>query len=657
MRLGMRPPCSPFKFARSQASCTSPRSSAPGSERMLSNIELFLPLFTSFLADFELMPTQGIHYPSNIQRPCRFAQLQGAPPTAAGSSFQMVGSRPVPSRSLGLWLSPAMGRCLVFQPGESYGKLIIRRYPKVLEGFQSWPRTLRLRDSCQGHCRNRKPCTPTDNKNKPVPSRDQIRLVVRDIEPSLEFHTDSRCFPNPCDNFPNPCDNCPILHSQTTTIWPWHQLPHSARRALSTNTSPWSHGHHEWCCQQGTPDDSNFIWTKVTHLHRFYREAEKNARKGLLETVSALWKRGISNWIWICWALKLDAEVNTAIPVESREPSSLMEPKPLCVNWGNDHGFSPPMSSKPCWESYMGSPMKPAWQRLATVGSNWPIPTFSTLSEAAWSTAKISKFPAMLGPLAVPMVCFQAMEWANESQDCQDLRIFTSLFCESYQLFMRVPNLEEQKSPKTGAKTVSSETTIIHCDQCSAWCAAFLDSCVLWFINRGSGTIPYIPCISELALERWPWQLWHCKEPTGFAIWLHLLDPSGLHCTSVRSRTSRFHMAASPAHPTQGGTGGTGGTVELWNCCEYGYHWYHWYHWYHLSLVGAFFAFRTSTSPSCWMPYESSEPTATGGRCGRSSEPTATQPVVFCDEKNESEKRHHIYIPQFMISKRQETLS
>ena len=38
------------------------------------------------------------------------------------------------------------------------------------------------------------------------------------------------------------------------------------------------------------------------------------------------------------------------------------------------------------------------------------------------------------------------------------------------------------------------------------------------------------------------------------------------------------------------------------------------------------------------MPYESSEPTATGGRCGRSSEPTATQPVVFCDEKTESEK-------------------
>ena len=288
-----------------------------------------------------------------------------------------------------------------------------------------------------------------------------------------------------------------------------------------------------------------------------------------------------------------------------------------------------------CHQSHAGSPiwvplwsqLGNGWQRLARIG---PFRPSAPSAKRRDLQRRYPSFLRCLGHLQCQWFAFKP--W-NEQ-----MRVRTVRTCEfSQACFVRVISFSwgcqvwrsknhASSSQKTGAKTVSSETTIIHCDQCSAWCAAFLDSCGLWFINRGSGTIP---CISELALERWlPWQLWHCKERTGFAIWLHLVDPSGLRWTSVHQKSHQSLPSTwQPAQPIQL-------KVGLWNCCEYGYHWYH------LSLVGAFFAFRTSTSPSCWMPYESSEPTATGGRCGRSSEPTATQPVVFCDEKTESEKKH-----------------
>lgn len=124
-----------------------------------------------------------------------------------------------------------MGRCLVFQPGESYGKLIIRRYPKVprkaMESYGKLWKAYNPKVSSLGqeHCvygirvKVTNPVTAshvhqqTTRTNLCQVGIKLDGLVFRDIEPSLEFHTDSRCFPNPCDN-------CPILHSQTTTIWP-----------------------------------------------------------------------------------------------------------------------------------------------------------------------------------------------------------------------------------------------------------------------------------------------------------------------------------------------------------------------------------------------------------------------------------------------------
>ena len=61
--------------------------------KMLSNIELFLPRFTSFLSDFELMPTQGIHmYPLSIKYP-KALSFRPAPgsTTNSGREFRSDG--------------------------------------------------------------------------------------------------------------------------------------------------------------------------------------------------------------------------------------------------------------------------------------------------------------------------------------------------------------------------------------------------------------------------------------------------------------------------------------------------------------------------------------------------------------------------------------